>query len=490
MKIKNLLYVALILPFVMVGCAELSVDNSNQPDTDRVLGSADDLKNLASGLYKSYYVDTYTYSGTPVMMMAVVADANSCSWGNAGMRATSSEPRVAFDNTVSFPYENYTNNFFNNMYSMISAATDVLKQMDSGIDFGADQPMIEAWSKFNQALGFANIALTFDQGYIVTEDTPLDEFTNPILVPASALATKAGELFDEAISLSENNSFALPASYINGVTADNVYLAQLANTYAARMWAYMPRTASENASAPWAAIKSYAQNGIDADFNILMDDVNWLNDYKWVVAYPGWGRADMRIVNMMDSSYPAYNPDGLDFPEPDSATVYDTPAIDDRIFTDFAHLSSNNFRPERGLYHFSSFRNSRYDDYLSLWTTELPEILKAELDMILAEAELELGNTAAAAAIVNAGTRSTRGGLPNVTTAQEVRDAISHERMIELAVTSYGVQFFDMRKTDNLQTGTFLELPIPAKLQQLLQMPTPYYTFGGDQASSSTGGWR
>ena len=114
-KIKNLLLILLALPVFLASCADLSIDNLNEPDTERALSSPDDLKNLASGLYRSYYNNTYGYySGeqSPAMMLNVVADANTCSWGNSGMRATSSEPRTAFDNTVSFPYEAYTNSFF------------------------------------------------------------------------------------------------------------------------------------------------------------------------------------------------------------------------------------------------------------------------------------------------------------------------------------------------------------------------------------------
>jgi hypothetical protein len=230
-----------------------------------------------------------------------------------------------------------------------------------------------------------------------------------------------------------------------------------------------------------------------------MDDVNWLNDYKWVIAYPGWGRTDMYVANLMfpeeqfANGYPNYNPEGLDFPAPDSATVVDEAGVDDRIRTDFGYLSSNNFRPERGLYHFSSFRVSRYDDYLSLWTTELPELYKAENDMLLAEAELMLNNLGAAAAILNdpANSRKARGGLPDVAAnANAIRAAIHHERFVELSLTSFGVQFFDMRKSDRLQTGTWTQLPIPAKIQELLELPLPYYTFGGSNPSSSPNGWR
>ena len=488
--IKNKIFYLLTVAVIFVSCAELNVENLDQPDTQRVLRTTSDLETLASGLYRSWYVTSYDNVTSPVHAFSVTSDNTTCSWGNYGMRDTSSEPRSTWDNTVSYPNEHVTSNFFNDMYTNLSSARTVLIAQDNGIDYGDNTNLITAWVKFNQALILSSIALTFDQGYIVTEENTEEELLAPTLVPASEIAEKAISLFDEAIAIADANTFTLPSAYINGVTGDNELLSQLANSYVARLLAYMPRTAAENGNVDWTAVKDYALSGITSDFTILMDDVIWFNDFKWTQARPGWGRADMRIINLMDSSYPAHNTRGDDFSAPDSATVFSTAEIDDRIWTDFKHLNSNNFRPERGLYHFSSFRLSRYDEYITLWTTTLPEIYKAENDLLLAEAYLELGDVSSAAALVNAGTRITRGGLPTVTSRADVDDAIHHERQVELTVTSYGTTFFDMRKRDLLQKGTFLQLPLPAKTLEILQFDQPFYTFGGTNSFSSTGGWR
>jgi hypothetical protein len=352
--------------------------------------------------------------------------------------------------------------------------------------------MMRAWAKFNQGLSLMNLALTFDQAYVITENTDPETLINPTLVPYTEVADSAVALFNQAISIADANTFSIPEGWLNGVTADNVLLSKLANTYAARTMSYLPRTAAEKSSVDWGAVRDHALAGVDADFSVLMDDITWLNDYKWVIAYPGWGRIDMRVINMMDDSYPAYNADGSDYSEPDSARVVDNADVDDRLLTDFAHLSSNNFRPERGLYHFSSFRLSRYQDYITTWDTYLPEILKAENDMLLAEAYIELNNLPGALAILNDpnNSRMDRGGLPAVATEAEARDAVHHERMVELINTSYGLEFFEMRKNDLLQAGTLLQLPLPAKVLELLGYEKPYYTFGGSNPSSSAGGWR
>lgn len=477
------------LVVLVSACADMDVQNLNQPDTQRALSSANDLKVITSGLYESYYYDVFQLS-SPVFYMAVSADNHTCSWGNFGMQNAGTEPRPAFDNTVSYPYQDITSEYFDDMYSTLSSASDVLTAIDNGVDFGAEQVKIEAFAKFIQATILSDLALTFDKAFIVTEDTPEGELLTPVFQNSEIVAAKAIELFDEVIALT-NTDFSIEASYLSIATTSQV-LNQLANTKAARLLAYMPRTKSENESVDWTKVRTYATNGIVEDFmiNNTGDSGTWYNLFASYINYPGWARADMRIINMMDESFPAHNPDGLDFTSPENSTTIK----DARLLKDFDFVASNNYRPERGLYFFSNFRHNRYDaihinNFPSLGQS--PMILKAENDLILAEAELQLGNYSAAADIINSGTRILRGEMPEITTdPSEISAAIHHERQIELMSTSYGTAFFDMRKRDLLQAGTPLEFPVPAKTLEVLQTPLPYYTTGGDNISSSTGGWR
>ena len=122
----------------------------------------------------------------------------------------------------------------------------------------------------------------------------------------------------------------------------------------------------------------------------------------------------------------------------------------------------------------------------------VPVFYKAENDLLKAEALLHQPNLAGAAAIINAGTRVTRGGLaPVAANAAAVEAAIFYERNVELYCSGMGVEFFTMRKADKLQPGTPLHLPIPG--QQLEVNIMDYYTFGGDEGEAgkdySNGGW-
>ena len=112
--------------------------------------------------------------------------------------------------------------------------------------------------------------------------------------------------------------------------------------------------------------------------------------------------------------------------------------------------------------------------------------------MLKAEALLHQPDLTAAAAIINSGTRVTRGALaPVAANATAIENAIFYERNIELYSAGFGIQFFTMRKADKLQPGTPLHLPIPG--QQLEVNLMEYYTFGGNVGVAGTdisnGGW-
>ena len=163
---------------------------------------------------------------------------------------------------------------------------------------------------------------------------------------------------------------------------------------------------------------------------------------------------------MMDDSYPSHNPDGLDFPAPDSARIFDNAEVDDRLWTDFAHLASNNFRPERGLYFYSSFKHSRHGEYIGPWSAILTVISLSEMHMYHAEALAQTGNLAGAAAILNdpAGARKVRGGLPDVAAdAAAIHAAIHHERMVEQHLDGEQLGAIRVSKNNYLMEKKYIE---------------------------------
>ena len=144
-NMKNrILTIAIAGMVTLASCADLTVENLNNPDTERALSSVSDLTTLAEGLIKSWHNGIHSYSGMG-MPTAVLADAASCSWGNVGMREMGTEPRPAFDNAPNYGYRYLTATPLSSMYSINSSASDVIKAIQNpDIDFGSDAARVEA----------------------------------------------------------------------------------------------------------------------------------------------------------------------------------------------------------------------------------------------------------------------------------------------------------------------------------------------------------
>jgi hypothetical protein len=83
-------------------------------------------------------------------------------------------------------------------------------------------------------------------------------------------------------------------------------IGELANTVAAMLLSYSPRSKSENDAVNWTKVLDYANKGITYDFAPEGDNyINWYSEYKDYGNSSGWGQTDMRIVNMMDSRFPS-----------------------------------------------------------------------------------------------------------------------------------------------------------------------------------------
>ncbi|PWS30833.1 RagB/SusD family nutrient uptake outer membrane protein [Pedobacter paludis] len=496
-KIKIILTLSVAL-LLANGCKKdnLDVANVNDPDFEKVYANGDNLISQAASLYNTIFYNSH-YEGGLQPMLAVAADNSTCSYGNFGMRDMSWEPRdFAWTNTPAYTYNTQTNTYFNGQYAAINTASLIIKAINNGTNIagGAGNARVKAYCRFIQGVGYANLALTFDRAFIVDEASTVEGKLSSA-VPYTAVATAALKYLDEAIALSAANSFTIPQAWL-GSDADysSAKLAQLCNTYAASLLAYLPRNKTQNAAVNWAKVKTYADAGITTDFNVVLDDNIW---YDYSAYYLGagnstWGRTDMYVVHMMDSAQPAHWDDSATFPAPPASVN----PQDKRLLSDFTYLSSNSFIAARGYYHFSNYRNKRYDFiYASTFTGIKPEIMKAENDLLKAEARLYLNDLAGAQTIINAGTRVTRGQMtPAAATTAALVDAIHHERCIELIFTGANIAFYEMRKLDLLQKGTPLQMPIPAKVMENLGESAPFYTFGttakADGIGTSNAGWR
>lgn len=406
------------------------------------------------------------------------------------MRDFGNEPRKEFDNKPSYSNAVITENYYNTIYSILSQSNDVLAQtINNGVvmeDGSTD--LVNAVAYFTQGITLGYLGLIYDKAFIVTHETDLTVEIQPS--PYKDVIAAAVASLDKCIAVCNSGSFTVPSEWIPGDSWTSAEFGQLASSYAARFLVYGSRNKAEDDATDWNRVYTYAKNGIQKDFAPLADDIKWYSLYQTYSIYGGWGQVDMYVINLMDPNMPAHFPSsGLftDLPNNGEAT-----SIDSRLESDFEYLSSCPFRAERGYYHFSSYRYSRLDQYLTTWTEPMPVYYKAENDYFIAEAALHKGNVQEAADVMNASPMVTRGNLPELTAdATKIAKAIHYERMVELMLSGMGVQFFEMRKENLLQEGTILHFPIPGSQLDVMQMD--YYTFGPGIGTAgvdySNGGW-
>lgn len=491
-----LLFSALMVVLMTTGCESLDVKNENDPDFSTAISTPSDVKGVAAGLINRWY-QAQSDADSPALGLWVAADAGTCSHGNFAMWHMSQEPRKAWDNTPAYPYSAVSETFYNEMFGVLSSSNEVLiKIVKDGMkitgDDGSDQtPMVQAMAYLGQGLGLGYLGLIFDKAFIVDETTDL---ANPLTTsPYKDVIAAAVASLDKCIAICAGKTFTFPSDWIPGINYTQKEIGELANSMAARFLSYAPRNKTESDAVDWAKVLGYANKGLTYDFAPLADDVVWYDLAQTYANYQGWGRVDMRIINMMDPDMPArWTLAENQYAALPPANTVHVDGVDDRILSDFQYLSSCTFRVERGYYHYSCYRFKRRDTYLSTWTEPCPAFLKAENDLLKAEALLHQNDLTGAADIINAGTRVTRGGLaPVAATATEIEKAIFHERNIELLNTGLGVEFFTMRKANKLQSGTFLHFPIPGAQLEVNLMES--YTFGLNIGTSgidySGGGW-
>jgi hypothetical protein len=475
-------------------CADLEVINETAPDAARALANPEDVKSLAGGGLRSVMNQMNEYESV-TMAMEVMADHSTCSWGNSAMRDMSWEPRInSFNNNLTYSYFPTIRSNWNNTYSAISAVNSVLQQMyaeEGGVDFEDETAMVEAFSYFVSGVSHGWLGLTYDQANIILWDTDLLTLE---LKPWEEVIAASLTMIDKAIEIADANTFTVPVKWLAGAQMTNVEFSELANSWAARIMASQSRTKAHNDALDWTKIKTYAQNGLSEDWIVEVGDAYDWYDMAWVyLRYPGWGRVDHRIINQMDHNYPSRWPTNGIWPNGDPEEADATK--DARIASDFQYLPSNAFPPDRGYYHFSHYRFSRYD-YLSdqAWygIGPKPMFMAWECQLLIAEAEARAGNEAAARDILNNADnpRKLRGQCADVTASgAELLRYITDEKDIECFLTGAGVPFFDMRRFDRLQPATLLHFPVPATELEINQLD--HYTINAvaDGVQGSNGDW-
>ena len=546
-----------LIALVFVGaCDTLNIANPNDPDRRRALGDPNSIPSVAQGAFQTWYLTTQGGFGEdqyPTLTMSVMARAHVAMWNNFHIRYYTgcttdwtaggypaplgtcgnltegpAYPRAAWANNLAAAERTQIEAMWYGYYASLSSANDALTAIRTIKLAVPGSHMVETMSVLTQALALSGIALNYDQGFIVDYNTNLASLA---FSPRAQVRDAALTKFDEAITLAAADTFNVPGGPWFGGPAvgyDNVKVAQIANTMAARLLAYFPRNAAENATVDWARVASYASKGISTGtpFNLTFHQdacTSWCDFLKVWSNDMTTMRVHTRIAHMMDA---ATQPDPWDVTlnrDPASADkrlgdgTYRGPAAYAASILraypdttgnggyDYVWTHTKEFgNKTRGAWHQSAVGQVRYDSLTTCGDNpqgdatgsgDAPMVLAAENDLIWAEALIRgpANDRATAATLINF-TRvgpnrlgQPRGGLTAATAGDvNLLQELQYEQDVEL-LGSNPAPFYNQRRIDNLEPLTPHEMPVPAQELGVLGLCSgTCYTWGGSNPPNSS----
>jgi hypothetical protein len=515
-------------------CADLDVVNENDADAARALRTPSDIESLIAGSYRQWWIGASTAGGYFGPAMSNMAWQHSGWPANFGVVYFSSMPRPATTNDRTADFYGNIVGTWNQSYRALSAIAAGLRSIEESEEIqsslGAQAvARVTAYAKFVQGLSHGAIALLYDQGFIIDENTAVfDENGQVILqepVDRHAMLDAALGFFDDAIALSSGQTWpAIPSSWMSvSVSADQ--LALLASSMKARYRAAAARTPAERAAVDWSAVVQDIDNGVASDWKMNVPR----GGNPWTLAFfnqyfsPAWQQLSYQLAGMADQSgtyqkwldippgdrlpdidgepFLIHTPDtrfpqGADIAEQraNPGTLYDIPAS-----------LGNHFRlPGRGTYRWSYYWAKTMRDW-DAGNGMYPVVSKAEMDLLKAEALYRLaGNqmTAEAAALVNrtrmaAGLDDISDGVndscvPRLWQGEcgDFFEALKWEKRLE-TIFSPGLYlapwYLEGRGWGDLYRYTPLQLPAPCLEMQLMGAACVNYGgIGGEMAAPTS----
>lgn len=510
----------------VTGCASLDIENPNAPDAERAFSDPTAVAGLITGGFRNWFNTRDEFNSS--LVLNAMADGFTASWNNFNLRYYTSDgfvgsdagdcpQRCGWDNRPSSAQRFQIETFWYGYYGVLSNANDVLvaiRNNEVRIGSEANTKRIEAIAVLLQGMVFAQIALNYDQGFIVTEATDLSDPRSLPLASRTEMRDAAIAKFNEAIQLMQATSFTTDPAWMGkagGPTYTSAQLIRLARTMQAEVLALSPRTAAENGQVNWGQVATFASQGLNFDFTFIQDGYAG----EWYSGVNDWGndigtmRVDTRVARLITDGPEGEAkrhkdpwPGGNGNPQPnafdrrvgngtwgpaDDFLGVGTLAGNAGGGTDYAYAALAIFIPARGSHHQSNLGHIRYT-YLAYPGYGLPGedgvgpvkvFSKTFNDLLWAEGLIRSNQSLAQAATLINNTRVARGGLPALTGNEgqaALLTALQYEQDIEL-IAQGAANFYNRRRIDGLKPMTPRHMPIPAK--ELLVLQQELYTFGG-----------
>lgn len=503
---------AVVGALALTGCQDLAVTNPNEPDRDRATRQPVSVESFVASSFRTWWPSVH--DDYPIWALSAIAREVTSGFADFGQLELSTEPRAAWNNSPVNSRSDVNEDPWYELLATISSVNDALIAIDGGlvIEDPARTARTEAVGKFIQGISHGYLGLYFDKAFITDETVDLDAIDTPEFHPYTEVIDSAVAQLDASIAVASANQFDLPVDSWLFSEMNNLGLARLANSYAAKLIAYSPRTRAERDAVDWNEVIRRIDAGIVVDFapiaqqDILFDDWKRLTARVRTVTRPSdFGRPSYWMLGPADASNGFVNWAATPAA---SRQPFQIKTADRRIHGAggpatpgkyFGYNQNTIFQVARGTYRWSYYYSHRYGTGDSWQEGPQATLLVSEMDLLKAEALIRLGRAAEAVPLINK-TRVANGELPPVTIAGppdeagcvprklngdcgSLWDALRYEKVVE----GYGVDganaFFDARGWQTLPENSILQLPVPGR--ELGTLRLPLYSFGGPGGESS-----
>ena len=527
----------LLVGLVAVACSDaLTAKNYNNPDVIRVFQQP---ASIEQALGTGYQQCRNTERGSDAnAQMATMSFESYSQLGNFNMGLRGALPRSPILNNKSA--EQALNGTFSAWSRQGRLQANALKQLDAlrkergtGLATPAADLRARAMGFFNMACNLGQLSLMYDSAGIIDhlmESDFVPELSGYKEVNAAALA-----FLDSAIAMASTagsdgtGGFPTVAGWFSGTTLTKDRFIQLVRSWKARLRANVSRTPAEHQAVNWAAVAADAEAGLQADlvvqiggttgWNGSVQSSTFFQDATWSQITPmiyGFadvsGRYDTWLatpLNSRNGDFLILTPD-LRFPQGSTEAAQEAASPDPGSYTTYPYIKNRTGAGSPGDPWGTSLYESHRLKYIrnASATGSYPEFLKAEVDLLAAEAYIRLNDIPKAIAKINIS--RTKAGLPALTgtsatdivpggancvprvpappsftstSCGTILEAMKWEKRMELAYLRLGGWFYDSRGWGDHAKDTPLEYPVP--VPELDARLKPYYNLGGGGPSSA-----
>jgi hypothetical protein len=300
------------------GCGDiLQVDNENNPDRGRVLGTPADVQSLASAQFQSIVNATIGASNRVNVGMLAMSFETAALLGNNGL-VRGNLPRLGIDNARGAQYQDENFQDFSRLSSVSRNSADILSRVKNpvftlGPNRAPDENRLKAWAHFTYGVSLGYLSLVYDSA---AASRPGDDaLAVPPLEGYAAVNAYALAQLDSALAYASITGSAAPSSlpatgWLNGATGTAPVtmgrFQQVIRSYRARMRAGVARNLTERAAVDWQKVVADAEAGITTDLVVNMSpSAGW--DNRWMASDlhyrdSNWHQMPYFIIGMADVS--------------------------------------------------------------------------------------------------------------------------------------------------------------------------------------------